>query len=75
MYNYIKHYLDCLTLQIRRYKLYDYFQFIKSLIIFFHILTLDFIFIILLFDENFDCVMIIINKFNKRNIYIFDKFT
>lgn len=44
--NFIKHSSQCLTIQTRKHKFFNSFQFIDSLSIFFHIITLNFILIL-----------------------------
>ena len=42
--------------------------------IFFHTLTIDFILVLLKFCDDYDIAMLIICKFNKRNIIVLQKF-
>ena len=73
--DYIKYCPNCLVLQIRRHKPYGYLQPIESPAVPFHTLTLDFILVIPLSDDEFDYTIIVIDKFTKRIIYILGKAT
>ena len=59
--------------QIKRYKSYDSFVLIITPIIFFHIITINFIIALFSIKIKNNYLFIIICKFNKRNLFIIDK--
>ena len=68
----MKHCSCCQMTQIRRHRFYDELMFITSLSYSFHIITINFIFV--LFDD-LNNIFTIIDKYSKRFIFIVDKFT
>ena len=63
---YINKCSDCDKNQIHYHKFYNDFQSILSLSISFHTLTINFIFTLLVFEENYNVMLIITNKFIKN---------
>ena len=72
---YIEHCSKCQFNQIKRHFSYESFQSIITSTISFHIIIIDFIFEFSIMNDDFDCVMTITNKFIKRIMILFDKFT
>ena len=68
---YIVHCSKCQINQIKRYSIYDKLNSIVSSIIFFHTIAMNFI-VTLLFNKEFDVLLIIICKFSKKNLFIVD---
>ena len=59
--------------QIRKHRSYEKFQSILSSSIFFHIITIDFVFVLFKFQIGLNCLKSIIDKFSKRIIIISEK--
>ena len=75
-YEFIRHCFHYQLNQILRYKSYNFLQSIFSFIKSFHILIIDFILIFpksLLLSDECNCILLIIDKFFKIIIFIFDK--
>jgi hypothetical protein len=71
---YLRHCSQCQIFQTRRHKSYDSLQSILISKVLFHILTMNFILILLVFDSNnFDSIMFVICKFFKRITLISNK--
>ena len=68
---YIKHYFNYQLTQIKRHRLYDKLMFIVSSSYFFHIIIMNFV---LTLSNNLNVVLIVIDKFFRRIIFIIDKF-
>ncbi len=62
---FIKHCLNYLLYQTRKHQSYKELQLIKTMNIFFHIITMNFIMTLSISQEEYDCMLIIINKFFK----------
>ena len=69
--NYVKHCFNCQFNQIKRHRFYNEFMFITSSSQFFHIIIIDFI---LKLFEKMNVIFIVIDKFSRRIMFIFDKF-
>lgn len=67
---FIRHCLECFTLQTRSYLPYGSLQSIESPPVPFYILTLDFILALLLTSGGFIALMLVIYKFSKHIIFI-----
>ena len=63
---YINEYLNYNKNQICCHKFYNDFQLILSLLISFHTLVIDFILTLLIFEEDYNVMLIITNKFIKK---------
>ena len=72
---YIKHYKKCIENQIVRHVFYDELHSIKSIVLFFHIIIIDFIFVLSEFSNDMNSVFITTNKFFKRISLMSDKIT
>ena len=72
---YIRHCSQCQLNQIKKHKSYDELMFIFTLIISYHIIVINFIIILSKQTHDCDVMMIIICKFFKKNILIFEKTT
>ena len=70
---YIKHCSKCQINQTKRHFLYDSLQSIDTFVVFFHIITIDFILILSMMND-MNCVFIVTCKFNKKNLIVFEKF-
>ena len=73
--NYLKHCSKCKINQIKRHKLYESLQFIFTSFVSFHAIAIDFIFAMLVFYIDINCVMLITCKFSKRITSMLKKFT
>jgi len=62
---FIEHCLNCLLYQTKRHQLYEELQFIKIINVFFHTITMNFVMTLSISQEEYDCILIIINKFFK----------
>ena len=73
LWNFIKHWFECLTLQTRMHKSFDSLQFINLSSVLFHIIILNFILILSRIDDEINIIMSITNKFTKRITMLTDK--
>lgn len=64
--DYLKYYFKYLVYQIHRYILYNLIQLIYNFSIFFHILIINFIFIISFISKSLDYIIFVIYKFNNK---------
>ena len=71
--DYLKHCSQCQIYQTRRHASYDSLQSILISSISFHIIIIDFIFVLSLSRQEFDTIMSIFCKFFKRDFVVFDK--
>lgn len=71
--NYIVHYSKCKINRIRRHKFYENLQLIFSSFISLYIFTIDFVLTLLTSYININCVMSIIDKYNKRITILVEK--
>ena len=69
--NYVKHCFNCQFNQIKRHRFYDEFMFITLSSQSFHIIIIDFI---LKLFEKMNVIFIVIDKFSRQIMLIFDKF-
>ena len=69
---YFKHCSKCQIFQTRRHLSYEFMQFIFILLISFHIITINFIFILSLTADNYNYLILIICKYFKRIFLIFE---
>ena len=58
---------------MKRYKFYNNIIFINKLIISFYIIIINFIVVLFIIKNDLDYLFIIINKFFKRVLFLFDK--
>ena len=73
--NFIRHCLQCLTLQIRRHKSFNSLQLINSSLVSFHIIILNFILTLSRIHDDINTIMSITNRFTKRITMLTDKMT
>ena len=69
---YIEHCSQCQLNQIKRHSLYDSLQSINTSMIFFHTLTINFIFALLIVDD-MNCALTAICKCSKKQLIVSDK--
>ena len=72
---YIKHCKKCIENQIVKHVFYDELHSIKSIALFFHIIIIDFIFVLSEFSNDMNSVFITTNKFSKRINLMSNKIT
>ncbi len=72
---FIEHCLNCLLYQTRRHQSYEELQLIRMMNIFFHTITMNFVMTLSISQEEYDCMLIIIDKFFKRMMMILSKTT
>ena len=72
---YIKHCKKCIENQIVRHVFYDELHSIKSIVLSFHIIIIDFIFALSKFSNDMNSVFITTNKFFKKISLMSDKIT
>ena len=70
---YINYYSKCELNQIKRHKFYDNIIFINKSEISFYIIVINFIMTLFMIKEGFNNLFIIINKFSKRILFIFER--
>ena len=70
---YINYCSKCELNQIKRYKFYDNMIFINRSRILFYIIVMNFIMALLMIKKDFDNLFIMIDKFSKRILFIFEK--
>ena len=69
---YVKHCFSCQMTQTKRHRFYDELMLITSSSYSFHIITINFIFV--LFDE-LNALFTVIDKYSRKIVFIIDKFT
>lgn len=67
---YIEHCSNCLLYQTRKHKSYEELQLIKIMNVSFHIINMNFVMILSMSLKDYECLLIITNKFFKRLIMI-----
>ncbi len=72
---FIEHCLNCLLYQTRRHQSYEELQFIKTMNVLFHTITMNFVMMLSISQEEYDYMLIIIDKFFKRMMMISSKTT
>ncbi len=72
---FIEHCLNCLLYQTRRHQSYEELQFIKTMNVLFHTITMNFVMMLSISQEEYDYMLIIIDKFFKRMTMISSKTT
>ena len=72
---YIKHCKKCLKKQTTKHALYELLNSIKSMILFFHIVSIDFIVALPKFKNGMNSIFITTDKFSKRINFVLDKIT
>ena len=64
--SYIRNCSDCLILQTRRHRSYEFLQSIMFLAMSYHIISIDFILALFVIVEEFDIILSVIDKFIKK---------
>ena len=72
---FIEHCPNCLLYQTRRHQSYEELQFIRTMNVSFHTITMNFVMTLSISQEEYDCMLIIIDKFFKRMTMISSKAT
>ena len=72
---FIEHCSNCLLYQTRRHQSYEELQFIKTMNVLFHTITMNFVMTLSISQEECDCMLIIIDKFFKWMTMILSKTT
>jgi len=75
LWKFIEHCLNCLLYQTRRHQLYEELQLIRTINVFFHTITMNFVIALSISQEEYDCMLIIIDKFFKWMMMISSKTT